>query len=265
MSNIDAAAASRSLLAGVEEAVCSALGIRKLRHRSALLALRLPDHVDLADLVFGVISDNWIAGRAAENMTRSRQNWRWSLQTYIGEANRSPEVMLERAVAAACEAAGSSDWANQIPVASGLIAGARDNRRAIDLVHRRDTRTYEMIELKITSDTPLYAAVELLGYASLWLLARRDTPSEHRTELLDAEQIDLRVLAPAAYYARYNLDALQKSVDAGITSLSSRYGVTMTFEFDVLSDQLVAPILPNQKIILDDFLNWRTFANPIAN
>ena len=139
----------------MEEAVCSALGIRKLRHRSALLALRLPDHVDLADMVFGVIWENWIAGRAAENMTRSRQNWRWSLQTYIGEANRSPEVMLEQAVAAACEAAGSSDWANQIPVASGLIAGARDNRRAIDLVHRRDTRTYEMIELKIASDTPL--------------------------------------------------------------------------------------------------------------
>lgn len=76
MSNIDAAAASRSLLASVEEAVCRSLGICNLRHRSPLLALRLPGHIELADLVFCVISDNWNAGRAAENMGRARQNWR---------------------------------------------------------------------------------------------------------------------------------------------------------------------------------------------
>jgi hypothetical protein len=55
---------------------------------------------------------------------------------------------------------------------SGLIAGVADGRRAIDLVHQCGRRHFELIEIKIASDKPLYAAVEIIGYGCIGLLAR---------------------------------------------------------------------------------------------
>ncbi|MGI4815593.1 MAG: hypothetical protein ACRYGG_19960 [Janthinobacterium lividum] len=239
-----------SLVHGVEDAACEALGIARLRHRSALRSLRVCDGLDLAAVVHNVISINWLAGQASLNKDRSRQNWRWTLQPQIGAANRSPEVVLERAIAAECVSAGRDDWANQIPVASGLVDGARDGRRAIDLAHRSGERAYELIELKIASDTPLYAAVELLGYASLWLLARGDPP-EHRPELLKGDHIDLRVLGPAAFYDRFELAELERSVNRSVRVLGEQHAVALTFGFDVLPDGLVGQPLPSGLAILD--------------
>ena len=98
-----------SLLQGVNAAVCNALGISNLRHRSALHSLQIPIGIDIASIVYRVIAANWSVGGASENKDRSRQNWRWTLQPQIGDANRSPEVVLERAIAAACAAAGRTD------------------------------------------------------------------------------------------------------------------------------------------------------------
>lgn len=211
-----------SLIHGVEEAACTALGIARLRHRSALHSLIVTDDIDLARLVRTVIASNWLACNADANRDRSRQNWRWELQSQINPANRSPEVVLERALAMAGKSGGSSDWANQIPVASGLVAGATDGRRAIDLGLRSGERIYELIELKIASDTPLYAAVELLGYASLLLLARRNPPN-NRPELLNAKRIDLRVLAPAPPSTRRSTS--WPSSDP-LTAACNRWGTT---------------------------------------
>jgi hypothetical protein len=245
-SNKAGPSAPSSLLEGVEEATCVALGIARLRHKSALLSLRIPGGLDLARTVYDKVASNWGASHAAANKDRSRENWRWSLQTYISPANRSPEVMLERAIAKACV---DDAWANQIPVASGLVTGANDGRRAIDLVQRRGEGHYELIELKIASDTPLYAAVELLGYACLWLLAREDPPVT-QPEFLDAKRLDLRVLAPAAYYAPYQLGQVERSIATGVRSLGRGAGVDMTFEFDVLPDDLTRVPLPSGEALL---------------
>jgi hypothetical protein len=163
----------KSLIEGVEEAVCSALEIAGSRHVSVLRDLQLPPDLDFVRLIHRTIAHNHDRGNAAANRDRSRENWRWQrLRTQIAPHNGGAEVKLERAIAAACEATRCCDWANRIPAASGLIAGAGDGRRAIDLVHRRGDRHFELIELKIASDTPLYAAVEIIGYGCLWLLAR---------------------------------------------------------------------------------------------
>ena len=238
-----------SLLEGVEDRVCSLLGIANLRHRSGLHSLQIGDEVDLAQVVYSTIAQNWAAAHAGANKDRSRQNWRWVLQSHIGANNSSPEVVLERAIAFACKEAGVTNWANQIPVASGLIKGAADGRRAIDLVQRRSDGAYELIELKIASDTPLYAAVELLGYACLWLLARCDPPA-HEPDLLNADCVDLRVLAPKAYYAPFDLAALEQSVDHGVRSLGAQFGVRMSFGYDVLPDSLASSPLPSGSVLL---------------
>lgn len=96
-SPLPAASPPTSLIDGVESAACNVLGIKRLRHRSALRSLRLDPGVDLAELVHRIVSSNWTTGRAADNKDRSGQNWRWALQPQIGERNRSPEVVLERA------------------------------------------------------------------------------------------------------------------------------------------------------------------------
>lgn len=239
---------------GVSGAACEALGIANLRHKSALLGLKVPDGLDLAGAVQKAVAANWDQGGAAANRDRSRQNWRWTLQPQIGSANRSPEVMLERAIARACADANRSDWANQIPVASGLIAGASDGRRAIDLAQRVGQGAYQLIELKIASDTPLYAAVELLGYASIWLLARKDPPNP-APELLLADRIELRVLAPAAFYQRFDLAALEQALDASAQTLGRQEGVILSFGFDVLPETLNPACLPSGAEVLAELAN----------
>lgn len=240
-----------SLLLGVDAAVSGALGIANVRHRSALHRLRIPASVDIAAIVHRVIAANWIAGRASENKDRSRQNWRWTLQPQISGANRSPEVILERAIASACAAAGRSDWANQIPVSSGLIKGASDGRRAADLARRKNDGAYELIELKIASDTPLYAAVELLGYASLWLLARTDPPATNPA-LLAAKRLDLRVLAPAPFYSSFKLESLERVIDDGARSLVKAESVQLSFCFDVLPTAIAATSPPSGETLLSE-------------
>lgn len=107
------------LMDQTEAAVCAALGVSNLRHRAALHCFS-NNRVDVARLLFEVIAGNYVSGGATFNKDRSQQNWRWcSIQPQIGAANRSPEVVLERAVAASCLRAGRIDWANQVPVASG--------------------------------------------------------------------------------------------------------------------------------------------------
>ncbi|WP_221234826.1 hypothetical protein [Sphingomonas aerophila] len=212
------------------------------------MSLSVPASVDLPSIVYRTVARNWAEGGAATNVNRSSQNWRWMLQPHIGATNCSPEVVLERAIAAACLAEGRDDWANQVPVASGLIAGAADGRRAIDLAQRRGEQHYELIELKVATDTPLYAAVELLGYASLWLLAR-EAPPAHAPSLLTADRIDLRVLAPATFYAPFRLAGLERSVDTGTRSLGHANGLAITFAFDVLPEGLVKQPARNEALL----------------
>lgn len=236
---------------GVEGTVSGALSISNLRHRSAVLKLLPFDGRQLVIAIFETIRHNYLASNATANKDRSKQNWRWpSLQPRIAPLNRSPEVVIERAIAAACVALDRKDWANQIPVASGLVEGAGDGRRAIDLARRHGENHFELIELKIASDNPLYAAVEIVGYACLWLLARNDRPGR-LCELLDAERIDLTVLAPSNYYARFPIAEIEKPIDEGVRALGSGMGVTMSFGFQKLDGSIEAGNLPTPQKLLD--------------
>lgn len=234
----------------MEADVCAALGIRNSRHRSGLHSLESERAANLAELVYGRIKTNWLRSSAGSRVSHSRQNWRWcSIQPQISAANRSPEVVLERAIAGACLRQGRSDWANQIPVASGLVAGAGDARRAIDLVHKLGSGHFEFLEFKIASDTPLYAAVEIISYASLWLLTRAE-PLAHQTELVTAEHIDLRVLAPAGFYAPFRLAHLEKVLDHSVRRLARDNGIAMTFGFQALHYGLLGfPPPPDQSLL----------------
>ena len=237
---------------GLEQAVCATLEVTALRHRSALQQLggrpAVPPGAVAA--ISDIVAGNWASARAAGIISRSRQNWRWFCpQTQIGSNNTSPEVRLERAIVGAAVRAGREDWSNQVPVASGVVGPAGERRRAIDLVHRVDQRSFEFIELKIASDTPLYAAVEIIAYTCVWLQARQDDRVA-TTPLLEAATVTAVVLAPDAYYRPYQLTLLQRQLDQELRLLGKAQGVTLGFKFEALPAELALAAIPDEDALL---------------
>lgn len=159
----------------------------------------------------------------------SVKNWRWVPQKTIRDDNRDPEVILERAVARACW----PGWVNQIPVASGVMSSSSDHRTAIDLACRRKDDGIDLIELKWESDTPLYAALEIVGYGLVLLAYRKFVETLlHAGDswFLDAKRIGLRVLAPFAFYDGYSLGCLEDGINSALRHVA-RCDLEMDFAF----------------------------------
>jgi hypothetical protein len=146
---------------------------------------------------------------------RSRHLWSWRLVPYFDdENNSSKEKLLEKAVACHLPIA---TWANQVVTASGLSLNSGDGHRNIDLINKTGPARYRFIELKIESNNPVYAAVELLEYGLLYWWARQH-PEIHikgreDQALFGAEHIVMEVLAPTAYYTGYDKAALVRFAD----------------------------------------------------
>lgn len=237
-----------SLMQGVEEAAAATLQVASISHRSASPP---PERMaKLVDTVLDQVEENWRAGRAGEKFHRSRANWRWwGPQAAIAPHNRSREVVLERAIAAAAIRRDDRRWANQVPVSSGLSDGSAERRRAIDLVEQRGEDHFAFFELKIASDTPLYATVELLGYAAIWLLTR-ESECCSLPPLLAAKRIDLRVLAPVEFYRSPGLQDLETAVDASVARRALLREVRVSFRFDVLDAALTRSDIPDDATLL---------------
>jgi hypothetical protein len=213
---------SKSIFDGTDEIIFKALGLKPgqtLKHKSACSSLNISqssfartEHL-VADL-FAKIEDNW------SDRTPSQSNWRLRRQTRLNPVNKSPEVLLERAITVLGNRGPLDGWYNQIPVASGLIDGKADKRAAVDLVRMSDGSA-ELVELKWESDTPAFAAFEILRYGLAFLLCYvmkeefgfRDYP------LMTASRVSLRCLAPADYYESCNLADLVAVLDMGIQDL----------------------------------------------
>jgi len=145
----------------------------------------------------------------------SEQNWRFEKIPYIDENNLSEEKKLEKATAKPA----FKDWANQVPTAGGIINSTSDKLRNIDLAHELKIGFYEFIELKIESNTPLFAAFEIIVNGLIYLVSRKNYQDQHLDgkKLLAAKEIILQTLAPRDYYARYKLDWLEKELNRGLS------------------------------------------------
>lgn len=158
----------------------------------------------------------------------------------IDASNEDPEIKLERAIIST-QTQPHTYWANQTPTSSGFVGQRADKHRNIDLIHRCEDGAYEFIELKVASDTPLYAAMEILQNAVLYIFSRENERkmewgSAKQKPLRDATVIHLRVLASCSYYEGYNLDWLEVSICNGLKGfLSGRTPkLQMDFRFDAL-------------------------------
>lgn len=227
-------AASCSIFKGTEEIVSSVLGLgpgKTLKQKSTCRRLT-PGSLSTSDFV-ALVSDLYY--RMGNNLTDripSQENWRVERQTYIGSGNSSPEVLLERAIALLGERRISKDWFNQIPVASGLINEAADRRAAIDLLRYRN-ESVDLVELKWESDTPAYAAIEILRYGLAYLLSyvNREAFGYADNPLMGTRQVSLHVLAPQKYYEDCNLSWLGHGLDEGVRALADRE-VNQAFSMD---------------------------------
>jgi hypothetical protein len=228
------------LFSGVADEVNKALGVASYHHRGPFQS-KQPSEIQgqgVAGAVFGVIQHRFAQLASAQSRSPSTENWRVQSPQLRPWNSRYPEVDLERRLIKARQA---PDWWNQVPIASGLACSTADRRRCIDLVHDRGGDAYDFVELKVESDTPVFAAVEILQYGFVWLLSRhyRDALgySRHRPTLLDAKEVNLRVFAPKAFYRRFDRTDFQSGLDAKVKEIAVPFGVTMSFlflDFDLL-------------------------------
>jgi hypothetical protein len=227
---------SVDLLHGVDAAIEKGLGVSKYDSRKAALILsgRKPlglDGVSFVRSVFDPMRENWDRALAC-SPAGSLHNFRWHApQLHLSPHNRSPEVTLERRLMAACQALGRTDWSNQVPLVSGITDSHAGKRRAIDLVYHRPSGGFELVELKVGSDTPVYAALEILQYGILWLLSRRD---RHRLgyegrPIIEATSVQLSVLAPRPFFAPFDLRELASALDTGLRILGAEWDVELGF------------------------------------
>ncbi|MBK8972357.1 MAG: hypothetical protein IPM37_13775 [Hahellaceae bacterium] len=222
---------SETLFTGVANEVNKALSVRSYRHRGPFRRQSLTDNngADVTKAIFQAVEIR-ISQLIKDKPTPSNQNWRLTPQ--LNKWNpRNPEVNLERRLVSVRQ---TQDWWNQVPVASGLI-GSSGRRGCIDLVHKRDRGIFDFVELKVASDTPIFAAVEILQYGFAWLLSRfhRDNLGYSRkTEsLLDGNEVNLFVLAPRDFYRDISLDRFQIGIREALMKIANQYDAAMSFNF----------------------------------
>lgn len=164
--------------------------------------------------------------------TPSKKNWTLRSQIELSDRNKSPEVVLERKIVKALR----GRCFNQMPTASGLVNQSADKRRAIDLVYKRGKDSYEFIELKVDSDTPLFAAIEILGYGILYLYTRCELAYRAGDKpVLRAKDVGLRVLAPAIYFEGLDFAWLEEGLNDGLSRFLDRLpdlNLRLDFRFD---------------------------------
>lgn len=228
-----------SLFENYARELAAAIGCRDLRHKSVRFPAGLHDGRELLAHLYDDLKLSLDTAIAGPLYRPSPENFRWfKPQLAISDKNDSPEVTFERAVIQACWRLGRSDWANQVPLVSGIAGPRAYKRRAIDLVRKVSDSAFDFIELKIASDTPLYAAAEILLYGLIWLHTRGRSveSSGSRSPLLDANSVELSVLAPPAFYGRSDIRGMSEYFNSGLAALAQRHGVEMSLAFTAFPD-----------------------------
>jgi hypothetical protein len=168
----------------------------------------------LVPKLYAQIEQNW------QGRLPSKPNWQLRRVTSLAAHNLSPEVLLERAIVILAQRGLLEGWYNQMPIASGLINQNFDKKAAVDWV-RYNGDSAELIELKCTSDTPLYAAFEILRYGLAYLfcyLHRKEFGFEDYP-LMQLHKLSLKVLAPHEFYNQHDLSLLATALETGLRQL----------------------------------------------
>jgi hypothetical protein len=234
-----------SIFTGVGEIMAEALGVLGIGQPPHLVSTTsyrkfdasALDGVDLVARLYSQTTLNWDTGGRSALRNGKTENWRWERQTTYTERNRSKEKVLEKRIVNIPV----DGWVNMIPTASGIM-GSGERQCNVDLAHECAPDSYEFVELKWGSDTPLYAAYEILRLGVLYLFSRthrQQLEYSDSNRLLAAKLLRLAVLAPSDYYEDWGradeLCRLEEKVSVGLQALcrERQVPVTVDFQFQV--------------------------------
>jgi hypothetical protein len=197
--------------------------------------LHCTDAASLVREMFECMEETWRGSTRRLSKQPSKENWRFTQETEIDVKNSSREKQVEKRIAQLALAGKleTNRWANQVPVASGLLGAHTDKKACVDLAFRQGTHSFDLFELKMSSGAghPLYAVIEVLRYGLIYLFSRR-----HARELgyvvggaglLAAERIRLAVLGPCSYFRETPplwLNAFCEALTAGLAAELNRDG-----------------------------------------
>lgn len=212
----------------------------KFRHRQTLIDLCSDNRISVDGVrfvknLYNQVVETWENAGDNKKQLPSEENWRFTKHIEVGDNNTNPEILLERTIARVVD----DNWANQVPVDSGLL-GARAS--GMDLVHR-DGNSFSFIELKFDSNTPLYAACQVLKYGIVYLFSRSYAKqlelNIEEIPMLRASELHLKVLAPSEFYSLNGHDLewlsnFEQSLNDGLSQVSQEKNdwPLMTFQFE---------------------------------
>ncbi len=238
-SEMDTRTPPKGIFQGTDEIIASFFGLhagKTIRQKSTCRRLS-PTPVGKQDFE-KLVSDLYEQiERNRTDRVPSKENWRVMQVTTLADENRSPEILLERAIAILGEDRILAEWFNQIPVASGLVNDRANKRTAIDLMRLRDA-SVEFVELKWASDTPAFAAFEILlyGLAYLFCYINQEKLGYDEKSLMNVKTASLRILAPREYYDTYDHTWLGQGIDKGIRTLAGNLsGGELSMDFGFLA------------------------------
>jgi hypothetical protein len=253
------------LFAGIDDLIKNRLGVTK-HYRTITAARELADKTstingeEFVNALFDGLRNYWL--RAPPAAKASKENFRWRVPKcdYDKGENKSPETILERKLMCACEKAGRDTWSNQVPVLSG--------RRAVDLVNKI-SGGFEFIELKVESNTPLHAAIEILINGIFWLLARQDRthPNYPDNPILNSSTLCLSTLAPEIFYTNLPSSSFASALNSGVSALGERHDVVMRFQQMKFPEGVLWRAVVNDEVNDKELLNWldsRKLVEPCA-
>ncbi|MGK0473197.1 MAG: hypothetical protein ACJAR0_003693 [Candidatus Azotimanducaceae bacterium] len=187
---------------------------------------------EFLELSYRQIDNNWQKAKESGLSRKSNQNWRWKRHLELSPKNQSPELLLERKIVNE----GGENWSNQMPVASGLVGPATDKRAAVDLVRRENETKFTFIELKVGSDNPLFAAIEILLYGLLFVWSKNNVDvlgyDAANQPVLAATEVTLCILAPDEYYSGYKLTNVSEAIDSALQDFGNRNQIKLNFVFN---------------------------------
>ncbi len=140
--------------------------------------------------------------------SESKELWKLRRVCHISPRQRTPKIMLDKAVAFLAESGHMPEWFNRCPVAAGIIDPYKDNNHRVDLVCWCELcRCARLVELKWDSNDPPSALRQILRYGAAYIFCRvhrnelrlQNRPLMDNRPLMNASHISLEVVAPLSF------------------------------------------------------------------
>ncbi len=193
----------------------------------------IQDRDGLFEEMYGQIRKNWLLFHEPDRWP-TKKNWVLRVAPrFTPNSTKYIEKQLQKEIAIALEFEG---WGNDMPTASGLVnSGSRQMN--VDIAHEL-TDGIELFEVKVASNTPYEAALQILRYGAIYSLYRLEPELAKRfreNKVILAKRVALKVLAPCSYYSNSNVDLslLEVQIDRQVRHFAEHIfdKFEMSFEF----------------------------------